>query len=177
MRDPAELTKKQRTYLELVWEDQAQALREAGRVLRESFGAGHVGGEAPTEARSDEAADAGTAGAPAPSRSAGGPAAFDVYEEADGHHFRLKGADGQVLLTSQGYKSRTGALKGIDCVRRNAPNAARYVAREDAGKPAFDLRAGNNQVIARSTPFASEGELERAKDTVRQVARSAAVSD
>ncbi|QYZ78905.1 DUF1508 domain-containing protein [Methanofollis formosanus] len=49
---------------------------------------------------------------------------FEVYRDKGGEYrFRLKASNGQVIATSQGYKSRESCMKGIDSVRNNAPNA------------------------------------------------------
>jgi len=39
-------------------------------------------------------------------------------------HFNLHAANGQVIATSQQYESKESALKGIESVRTNAPDAA-----------------------------------------------------
>ena len=49
---------------------------------------------------------------------------FEVYEDgAGGVQFRLKAKNGQVVVTGQSYKSKSGCLSGIDSVRKNAPDA------------------------------------------------------
>ena len=49
---------------------------------------------------------------------------FEIYQDAKGdYRFRLKATNGQVIATGQGYKSKTACMKGIDSVRKNAPDA------------------------------------------------------
>lgn len=49
---------------------------------------------------------------------------FEVYEDkADEIRFRLKARNGQSIVTGEGYKAKAGCLKGIDSIRRNAPEA------------------------------------------------------
>ncbi len=49
---------------------------------------------------------------------------FEIYQDAKGdYRFRLKAGNGQVIATGQGYKSKTACLKGIESVRKNAPEA------------------------------------------------------
>ncbi|MFC7194238.1 YegP family protein [Halosimplex aquaticum] len=52
-------------------------------------------------------------------------AAFEVYEDGAGEfRWRLLHENGQILGDSgQGYASRTGAVNGLQSVKRNAPNA------------------------------------------------------
>ncbi|WP_285724705.1 YegP family protein [Psychromicrobium xiongbiense] len=46
---------------------------------------------------------------------------FELYEDKAGaFRFRLKAGNGEVIATSQGYKTKKSALNGIDSVKRNA---------------------------------------------------------
>ncbi|GAA2143846.1 YegP family protein [Actinomadura napierensis] len=38
-------------------------------------------------------------------------------------HFNLVATNGQVIATSESYESKASALKGIESVRKNAPEA------------------------------------------------------
>jgi len=94
------------------------------------------------------------------------PGKFELKLSSNGKHFfNLLSAKGQVLLVSEMYESRAAALNGIDSVRKNAANPARYHRAEAAGgKSYFSLKAGNHQVIGTSPMHADA------------VARDAAVS-
>ena len=50
---------------------------------------------------------------------------FELYEDKAGEYrFRLKAGNGEVIaLASEGYSSKASALKGIESVRKNAPEA------------------------------------------------------
>ncbi|NYE94301.1 hypothetical protein FHU41_000522 [Psychromicrobium silvestre] len=49
---------------------------------------------------------------------------FELYEDKSGDfRFRLKAGNGEVIATSQGYKSKASALNGIESVRKNADAA------------------------------------------------------
>ncbi|WP_460797008.1 YegP family protein [Microbacterium sp. GXF0217] len=49
---------------------------------------------------------------------------FELYQDKGGdYRFRLKSGNGEVIATGQGYSSKSGALNGIDSVRRNAADA------------------------------------------------------
>ena len=39
------------------------------------------------------------------------------------YHFNLHAANGQVIATSQHYESKESAIKGIESVKHNAPDA------------------------------------------------------
>ncbi|MGM7669025.1 YegP family protein [Microbacterium sp. A93] len=49
---------------------------------------------------------------------------FELYTDKAGEYrFRLKAGNGEVIATGQAYASKSGALNGIDSVRRNAADA------------------------------------------------------
>jgi len=50
---------------------------------------------------------------------------FEVYEDKAGEfRFRLKASNGQVIATSEGYKTKKSCLNGVESVQKNAPEAA-----------------------------------------------------
>lgn len=50
---------------------------------------------------------------------------FELYKDTAGkHRFRLKAGNGQIIASGEAYESRASALKGIESVRKNAPDAA-----------------------------------------------------
>lgn len=49
---------------------------------------------------------------------------FELYTDKSGEYrFRLKAGNGEVIAISEGYSSKSGALSGIESVRRNAADA------------------------------------------------------
>ena len=49
---------------------------------------------------------------------------FELYaDKAGGFRFRLKAKNGEVIAVSEGYKSKSSCLNGIESVRKNAPDA------------------------------------------------------
>jgi hypothetical protein len=49
---------------------------------------------------------------------------FELYQDGRGEYrFRLKAGNGEIIAVSEGYKSKAGALNGIESVRSNAPDA------------------------------------------------------
>ncbi len=48
---------------------------------------------------------------------------FVVREVNTGYKFDLKATNGQVIATSEVYKSKASCLKGLESVRKNAPVA------------------------------------------------------
>lgn len=57
---------------------------------------------------------------------------FELYEDkSGGFRFRLKAGNGEVIATSQGYKTKKSAMNGIDSVRRNADSQVVEVAKAE----------------------------------------------
>jgi len=49
---------------------------------------------------------------------------FELFKDVRGEYrFRLKAGNGEIIATSEGYKSRAGAENGIESVKTNAPSA------------------------------------------------------
>lgn len=49
---------------------------------------------------------------------------FEVYTDKSGEfRFRLKARNGEIIATSEGYKSKASCLNGVESVRKNAPDA------------------------------------------------------
>ena len=85
--------------------------------------------------------------------------------------FNLKATNGQVILTSEGYTKKESCLNGIESVRKNGPVAERYEVKvAKNGKPFFNLKATNGQVIGSSQMYASETTL---KAGIASVAKNA----
>ncbi|MCD7756508.1 MAG: YegP family protein [Firmicutes bacterium] len=50
---------------------------------------------------------------------------FQLFQDRAGQfRFRLKARNGQVIAASEGYRTKAGALSGMESVRANAPGAA-----------------------------------------------------
>lgn len=49
---------------------------------------------------------------------------FEVYTDKKGEfRFRLKATNGQIIATGEGYTTKPNCLKGIESIRKNAPDA------------------------------------------------------
>lgn len=95
------------------------------------------------------------------------PAKFQVFKGVDArYYFHAKAGNGEIILQSQGYSTKTGANNGVASVQTNGSNPARYQVREAAdGKFYFVLKAGNGAVIARGQMYASKSNAERGVET------------
>ena len=49
---------------------------------------------------------------------------FEMYQDKSGQYrFRLKARNGQIIAVSEGYIAKAGCLGGIECVKKNVPDA------------------------------------------------------
>lgn len=104
---------------------------------------------------------------------------FVLTTTKDGQYmFNLKAANGQVILTSERYQTKGGALSGIESVRKNAPLDERYERRTASnGEPYFVLKAANHQEIGRSEMYSSEAAMENGIASVKKNAPEATLDD
>ena len=90
--------------------------------------------------------------------------------------FNLKATNGQVILTSEGYVKKESCLNGIESVKKNAPLEERFEIKEAKnGKPFFNLKASNGQVIGSSQMYASERTMKQGIASVMKNAPDAPV--
>ena len=56
---------------------------------------------------------------------------YEIYPEAGFFKYRLKANNGEILIVSNGYKTRDGARKGIDTLQRNMKDGLPRIVQED----------------------------------------------
>ena len=88
-----------------------------------------------------------------------GRPSFELFEGHDGqYYFNLAATNHEIVLSSEGYTSRTGALSGILSVLNNAGDQANYELREAVnGQSYFVLQARNGQTIGMSELYSTLG--------------------
>jgi uncharacterized protein YegP (UPF0339 family) len=97
---------------------------------------------------------------------------------ADKFHFTLKAGNGEVILSSQQYESRANAEKGVESVKANAPDDARYDRKTSkAGEPYFALVAANSEIIGQSEMYSSAAAMEKGIASVKANAPGATLKD
>lgn len=82
---------------------------------------------------------------------------FEISKSVGGKYgFVLKAVNGQVILTGEQYESKAGAEKGIASVQANSAIAEHYEKKVATdGRPYFNLKAGNHEVIGTSQLYSS----------------------
>lgn len=104
---------------------------------------------------------------------------FIISKRANGEfQFNLKAGNGQVILTSQGYSTRPSCENGINSVKTNSQEDAKFernTARD--GRCYFNLKAGNGQIIGTSQMYETDNGMENGIDSVKNNAPNASVED
>ncbi|MEJ2532779.1 MAG: YegP family protein [Halioglobus sp.] len=104
---------------------------------------------------------------------------FDLKKTDNGKYmFNLKSGNGQVILTSQLYESRSSALNGIESVRKNAGDDGQYERKTTSGgEPFFVLTATNGQTIGKSESYNATAGMENGIASVKTNAPDARLAD
>jgi len=91
-------------------------------------------------------------------------------------HFSLKAANGQVILSSQEYSSKAACENGIESVRKNSADDSKFERKEAKdGRPYFNLKAANAQIIGTSQMYSSEDAMENGIASIKKNAPDAEV--
>ena len=93
---------------------------------------------------------------------------FELFKDTSGEYrFRLKAANGEIILASEGYS-----------VKVNAPIDARYARETSANdRHYFNLRAANHEVIGTSQMYRTAAGRENGIESVKANAPTAWVDD
>lgn len=103
-----------------------------------------------------------------------GDTRFETFRGLDGkYYFHLKANNGQIVLQSQGYTTKTSATNGVASVKTNGAIATRFEVRAAAdGQFYFVLKAGNGAIIGRGELYATKANAERGVQTVQTLLAS-----
>jgi len=94
------------------------------------------------------------------------------------YQFNLKATNGQVILTSEGYTTKAACMNGIESVKKNSQVEARFDKKVASnGKPFFNLKATNGQIIGSSQMYANEKNMLNGLASVKKNAPDAEVVD
>ena len=105
--------------------------------------------------------------------------AFDIKKDKSGQfRFNLKAGNGQIVLSSEAYKTKAACENGIESVRKNSQNDGMFDRKTAKnGKPYFNLKATNGQAIGASEMYSSTSAMENGIASVKKNAPNAKVTD
>lgn len=106
-------------------------------------------------------------------------AKYEIKQAKDGkYYFNLKASNGQVILTSQMYKDKSGAKNGIASVQENANINDLFERKESSGdKDFFVLKAKNHQVIGKSQFYSSAAAMDNGIESVKKNGPTTLIED
>ncbi len=109
-----------------------------------------------------------------------GGARFKLFKSTGDskYYFNMTAGNGEIMLQSEGYTTKSAAQKGIASVRTNGSddnNFEVFVAKN--GQYFCTLYAGNNKVVAHGETYVSESNAKHAVDTLTELFRTDAVAD
>ncbi len=104
---------------------------------------------------------------------------FAINERTNGEfQFNLKAGNGQTILASEGYSSKSGCENGIESVRKNSQDDTKFDKKISGnGKYYFNLKSSNGQIIGSSEMYESSSARDNGIDSVKTNAKDAKVVD
>ncbi len=104
---------------------------------------------------------------------------FECYKDKAGEfRFRLKAGNGETILASEGYKSKSSCKNGIASVQKNCSNPDCFEKKTtSSGKFRFNLKSSNGQVIGTSESYSSESGCDSGMKSVAKSAPGASIDD
>ncbi|MDT8438564.1 MAG: YegP family protein [Wenzhouxiangellaceae bacterium] len=104
---------------------------------------------------------------------------FEIYKDKAGEfRFRLKAANHQTVLSSEGYKTKKSCENGIDSVKKNCSDPKRFAMNKTpTGKFRFNLTSTNGQIIGTSQNYAGESGCRNGIKAVAAAADGASTVD
>jgi len=105
---------------------------------------------------------------------------FEIFKSPkdDQFYWRLRAANGEIVLRSEGYTSKQSAEKGIASVRVHSPsdeNYTRFIAKNK--EYAFNLKAKNNEIIGWGETYKTAQGRDHGIEVVKQIAPDAPIED
>ena len=104
---------------------------------------------------------------------------FVITKRANGDfQFNLKAGNGQTILSSEGYSTKSACTGGIVSVKTHSQDESKFDKKESSnGKPYFNLKASNGQIIGASEMYESTSARDSGIAAVKSNAPDAAVDD
>ncbi|MFV0469215.1 MAG: YegP family protein [Dysgonomonas sp.] len=96
----------------------------------------------------------------------------------DEFQFNLKAANGQVILSSEGYGTKANCLNGVESVKKNSQVDSHFESKTATnGKFYFNLKASNGQIVGTSQMYESESGRDNGIKSVKTNAPGAEIAD
>ncbi|MGE8534833.1 MAG: YegP family protein [Chryseobacterium sp.] len=95
------------------------------------------------------------------------------------YQFNLKASNNQIILTSEGYRSKEGCINGIEAVKKYSNDDSKFDRRSSRNGNGyyFVLKAQNGEIIGTSEMYQSENGMENGIESVKYNAPDAIMED
>lgn len=103
---------------------------------------------------------------------------FELYKDKAGKfRFRLKATNGQIILASQGYVSKAGAMNGIQSIQNNCSDPDCFDVKTTKAGHRFNLVARNGKVVGTSESYKTPAACTNGIKSIQKNAPKAAVKE
>ncbi len=104
---------------------------------------------------------------------------FQIFQGKKGqYYFRLRAGNGEPILASEGYSSKSAAKNGVESVKKNSKSDGRYNRKiASNGQFFFNLEAVNSEIIGKSEMYKSKRSRDHGIDVIKKIASGAPVED
>ena len=92
-------------------------------------------------------------------------------------YFRLRAKNGETVLGSEGYTTKSACLDGIKSVRIHAPHDIYYTRLGQSPNYYFTLRASNGEKLGRSEMYTTAAARDNGIDAIKRDAPTAPIED
>ena len=105
--------------------------------------------------------------------------AFVITKRTNGEfQFSLKAGNGQTILASEGYSSKSNCENGVESVKTNSQIDERFENKTSSnGKHYFTLKASNGQIVGTSEMYESPSSRDNGIASVKTNAKDAKIDD
>lgn len=104
---------------------------------------------------------------------------YTVFTGKDSqYYFNLKAGNHEIILQSEGYKSKQSALDGISSVQKNCTDDENYIKKTAKdSSPYFVLKAKNGETIGKSEMYSSEQMRDKGIESVKKSGTTIIIKD
>ncbi|MDD4354868.1 MAG: DUF1508 domain-containing protein [Candidatus Izemoplasmatales bacterium] len=103
---------------------------------------------------------------------------YEVFPEAGLYKYRLKASNGEILIVSQGYTTKSGALSGIDTLKKNVVSGKQEIYTDKSNFSQFRLMTSTgSRLVAAGEFYDSEKSAQSAYESVQKFAMTDRISE
>jgi uncharacterized protein YegP (UPF0339 family) len=103
---------------------------------------------------------------------------YQIKDTGNGQfRWSLKAGNGETLIVSEAYTTKTACIKGIESSKKNVEDKCFARKESKRNEPFFNQIAGNYQVLGTSEMYSSASACEKGIESVKKNAPDAPIED